>query len=426
VHRADVTEGGQAVKSRGRSLRALHPPRVRPYADRVRKPERGLLRATRAAAVAGLAAVALSAVSCGHGALLVDERTTMPYRALLEAADTLSAEPVALDASRPGEAPMPVAATLVHAIAGGETTDARPVFVLLNGVFSDARTWRFVVAPLAAHADVLLVDLPGTGNSSPRAPEGLDADAYAPRWLADRVYRALAKFVEIRPKSQDLILVGHSIAGTAVLRMLGDPTLRAEHAATRARIVGAALIAPGDVELRALLPTLDELAHLSAFEVGFARTFGMLEGRVEEATAASVLRPEARALRGEAERIVEALSDPDRRRASQAMLLRFRPETSDGAVDWDAAHAIAADNGRIDVPIALVWGREDDTLPLASGEKLAREIPGAQLVVVDDARHSVHQEQPLATSAALLRFAAKLGRHDRLRGDVGGADTTPR
>jgi len=380
----------------------------------------------RAAAFAGLAAVAVSSVSCGHGAVLVDERTTMPYRALLEAAGTLSAEPIALDASRPGEAPMPVAATLVHANAGGEATDARPVFVLLNGVFSDARTWRFVVAPLAAHADVLLVDLPGTGNSSPRAPEALEADAYAPRWLADRVYRALAKFGEMRPNNGKFVLVGHSIAGTAVLRMLGDPKLRAEYAATRARIVGAALIAPGDVELRAPLPTLDELAHLSAFEVGFARTFGMLSARVEEATAASVLRPEARALRGEAERIVEALSDPDRRRASQAMLLRFRPETSEGSVDWDAAHAIAADHSRIDVPVALVWGREDDTLPLSSGEKLAREIPGAELVVVDDARHSVHQEQPLATSAALLRFASKLERRARPRDHAGGAATTPR
>jgi pimeloyl-ACP methyl ester carboxylesterase len=143
------------------------------------------------------------------------------------------------------------------------------------------------------------------------------------------------------------------------------------------------------------------------------------------AGTAAFSEPESRALRGEAARIVEALTDPQRRQASQAMLLRFRPVKPDGSVDWDAAHAIAADYGRIDVPVALVWGREDDTLPLASGEKLAREIPGAQLIVVDDARHSVHQEQPLATSAALLRFAARLGRRDRPRDEVGGVAVAP-
>jgi pimeloyl-ACP methyl ester carboxylesterase len=364
----------------------------------------------------------LVVASCGRGAALVDERVTMPYRALLEASDTLSLEPVELDASRPGEPPMPIGAALVRATGAWPSAGPRPVFVLLNGVFSDARTWRFVVAPLAAHADVLLIDLPGTGRSSPRLPDELEVDAYSPRWLADRTYRALADCRKKEPNLGDFVVVGHSVAGTAVLRMLGDPGLRSEHAFTHTRIAGAALIAPGDVELREPVPTLDELAHLSAFEIGFARAFGMLEARVEEATVASVARPEERALRGESARIVEALSDPVRRRASQAMLLRFRPTRPDGTVDWEATRAIAADHRRIDVPVALVWGRDDDTLPLRSGEKLAREIPGSQLVVVDDARHSVHQEQPLATSAALLQFAASLRpRDERVRDAPAGA-----
>jgi pimeloyl-ACP methyl ester carboxylesterase len=85
-----------------------------------------------------------------------------------------------------------------------------------------------------------------------------------------------------------------------------------------------------------------------------------------------------------------------------------RPTRPDGSPDWDAIAPIAADHGRIDVPTALLWGREDDTLPLAMGEKLAREIPGSTLVVIDGARHSFHQERPHATSGALLALARAL------------------
>jgi pimeloyl-ACP methyl ester carboxylesterase len=354
--------------------------------------------------VVSLAAMAWSFASCTSSVQLVDERTAAPYAMLLDAENRLDQRPVSLEARRADEPSFPVAAVHVRSDAAREG----PVFVLVNGVFSDARTWRFVVAPLASHADVLLVDLPGTGRSNPRSPEGLEPDAYGPRWLGDRLYRALADWQSRQERPRDLVLVGHSIAGTTLLRMLGDPELRRAHSGTRANIVGAALLAPADVGASEWDPTLVELANLSGFEVGFADAVGLLEARVSEAIARSVERPEQSALRGEVDRFLEALRDPSRRTASQAMLLRARPVDEEQAPKWAEIREIAADHGRIDVPVALVWGRHDDTLPLAMGEKLAAEIPGSKLVVIEAARHSMHQEQPLATSAALLRFASTL------------------
>jgi pimeloyl-ACP methyl ester carboxylesterase len=351
-------------------------------------------------------AIALAASSCAHGPRLVDERATPPWRGLLASRDALPRRPITLDAPSPDGPGWTVAAEEIATGAGA----GGPVIVLLNGVFSDARTWRFVVAPLAARADLLLVDLPGTGRSDPREPEGLAEATYTPRWLADRTLAALASWQARQPAPRRLVLVGHSVAGTAILRALGDPGLRARHAATLATVAGAALIAPADVAAPSWSPTLVELAKLGAFEIGFASVFGFLRPKVEGAIAAGVAHPDERALGAEADRVLEVLSDRPRRRASQAMLLRVRPTTPDGAPDWAAIRDVAADHGRVDVPVAFVWGRDDDTLPLAMGEKLAREVPGARLVVIDDARHSVHQERPIATSEAILRFAGEVGR----------------
>jgi pimeloyl-ACP methyl ester carboxylesterase len=340
-------------------------------------------------------------LSCAPGPRLVDERATAPYRALLAARDALPRTPVTLPTGHDASAPSIVSGDLVR----GPRGDGAPLFVLLNGVFSDRRTWRFLVGPLAARGDVLALDLPGTGASDPREPDDLEPDAYTPRWLADRTLEALEAHLAREPRARPIVLVGHSVAGTAVLRALGDPALRERYGATLARVAAAALIAPADVAAPSWHPTLVELARLSAFEVRFADALGLLRPRVDRAIAAGVLHPDERALVGEPERVVEVLGDRARRRASQAMLRRVQPTRPDGARDEEAIAALAADHGRVGVPTLLVWGRDDDVLPLAMGEKLAREIPGSRLAVIEDARHSVHQERPVETSAAILAFA---------------------
>jgi len=45
--------------------------------------------------------------------------------------------------------------------------------------------------------------------------------------------------------------------------------------------------------------------------------------------------------------------------------------------------------GRLAVPVLVVHGADDPLFPLAHGQALARDIPGAQLVVVPDAGHGV-------------------------------------
>jgi len=348
-------------------------------------------------------AVALAAVECAPATQLLDERTTSPYMALRAADDGLLERSHRLDASEPGGPKLHV-----HAREIGLEHEEGPVIVLLNGIFSDGRTWRFVTAQLAAKRRVLVLDLPGTGQSSAPDPESLGAEAYTPRWIARATLRALASWQAEAPERRELVLVGHSIAGTVTMHLLGSPELGALHDELDARVVGAVLIAPADILTASWSPTLVELAKLSELEVGFGSAFGVLESRVEQAIVGSVEEPERRALGGEATRILESLQDRNRRRASQAMLRRIRPVRDDDTPIWPEVRALAEDYERIRAPTLLLWGRRDDALPVSMGEELRGRIPGAELEVVEGVRHSVHQEAPYAAADAIERFASRL------------------
>jgi pimeloyl-ACP methyl ester carboxylesterase len=277
--------------------------------------------------------------------------------------------------------------------------------VLLNGVFSDGSTWRFVTGPLAAHHDLLVIDLPGTGESACVDPDARPDDAFTPRWIGHRVWAAVTRFQSAQPAPRQMVLVGHSLAGAVILRMFGDPLLRAESVSERASSVGAVLIGSADIGTKDWSPVLIGLAKLTEPEITIGGAIGVLDSEVRGGIIRSVEHPERAALEGEATRMVAVLEDRDRCRASQLMLRRIRPIDTHELPVWSAIRPMVEDHHRVDLPVMLLWGRDDDILPLATGEKLASEIPGSRLVVIDDARHSVHQEDPLAVAVAIERFA---------------------
>jgi len=56
------------------------------------------------------------------------------------------------------------------------------------------------------------------------------------------------------------------------------------------------------------------------------------------------------------------------------------------------------------VPVLVVWGAADRIYPPEHGEAFAKAIPGAQLVVLDEAGHLPQLEVPTALLAAVLDF----------------------
>jgi len=58
----------------------------------------------------------------------------------------------------------------------------------------------------------------------------------------------------------------------------------------------------------------------------------------------------------------------------------------------------------IDVPTLLLWGRHDPVVPLEIGMRLERDLPNAQLHVLERCGHIPQEERPEDSFAVLTDF----------------------
>ena len=56
------------------------------------------------------------------------------------------------------------------------------------------------------------------------------------------------------------------------------------------------------------------------------------------------------------------------------------------------------------MPILIVWGRDDRIVDVRNATLFQHDIAESQLVVIDDAGHSVHEEKPDAVNRAIASF----------------------
>ena len=71
--------------------------------------------------------------------------------------------------------------------------------------------------------------------------------------------------------------------------------------------------------------------------------------------------------------------------------------------------ALAARVPELRVPTLILWGGRDRLIPLESGQRFAKEIPGSRLVVFERLGHVPQEEDPTATAAPVMDF---LGQRD--------------
>jgi haloalkane dehalogenase len=63
----------------------------------------------------------------------------------------------------------------------------------------------------------------------------------------------------------------------------------------------------------------------------------------------------------------------------------------------------------LDVPALLVWGQDDPFAPVTGAHRFERELPGAELVVLEGAGHFVWEDEPAGAAEAVSAFLARLG-----------------
>lgn len=267
-----------------------------------------------------------------------------------------------------GTAGARVFVTDVGEIRAGE----RPL-VLLHDVLQCGYAYDALAQGLAAERRVVVVDLPGAGESD--RPEPDDADGYAPHWLAGRVADTLA-MMDIR----EIDLLGAGFGAVVAF------ALALQHADAVQRLVAIAPPRSGmqlTHELRlARLPRIGELA----FERAYRRA------DLRRTLAAWCSSPEM-----VAELDVDVYWDRLGRAgglaAARAMLLQ----------SCELGELAEAATG-LEVPTLLLWGDRDQAVSTADCERWQELLPHARSVVVEGCGHAVAQEQPERVIAELAQF----------------------
>jgi pimeloyl-ACP methyl ester carboxylesterase len=249
------------------------------------------------------------------------------------------------------------------AVSSGGAGD--PV-VLVHGFGSNKSIWKEVCDGLADELSFHAIDLPGAGESP--APRRF-------RYTLEHLADVLTELILIKGL-KNVTLVGASLGGTVILLALirNRDALRPR---VRALCLIDAVAFPQDLPFFLELLRVPALGTLAVSLPGAA--FGW---RVLRRLPLDALRRSFEQYYG--------------RRAVREALVRTAR-----LIDPDGLAAYVERFAAIDLPTLVVWGRKDGIVPLRLGRRLARALPNARLLVLDDCGHSPHQQCPDEVAAAL-------------------------
>ncbi|MBD1551628.1 alpha/beta fold hydrolase [Pseudomonas typographi] len=242
--------------------------------------------------------------------------------------------------------------------------------VLVHGTPFSSQVWRRLAPLLAQHYRVYYFDLLGYGQSEMRAGQDVSPA------VQNRVLAALLEHWGLhRPH-----MVAHGFGGATALRayLLGG-----------CRYATLSLIDPV-----ALAPWGSPFVqHVRQYEQAFAQ----LPGYIHEAILPAYIGGAAHRPLRQAD--MQMHTGPWTGDVGQAAFYRQIAHMDRRYTD-EVEHRY----GEIDCPVQVIWGEQDQWLPIERGEALLARIAPARLVRVPQAGHLVLEDAPEAIMAALWGF----------------------
>jgi pimeloyl-ACP methyl ester carboxylesterase len=244
-----------------------------------------------------------------------------------------------------------------------------PALVLLHGFACSIRWWDGVVPALARENHVIRIDLLGHGGSEkPRDGYGMDEQA---RRVADALDRLGVRKADV---------VGHSMGGTVATALVQ---------ARRSLVNSLTIIDTGPEKGDGHLPFTARL--------GFVPVLGEAIRRVV---------PDSAVREGLESAFADGFKVPDRFVEDfRDMTYSSYDKSHDASDDYHDGGGLPERLQDDGVPLLVLFGREDDIVDVDSAQKY-RKVPGARIVVIDDAGHSPHVERPGATAHLISDFVA--------------------
>jgi 4,5:9,10-diseco-3-hydroxy-5,9,17-trioxoandrosta-1(10),2-diene-4-oate hydrolase len=253
--------------------------------------------------------------------------------------------------------------------------DEGPPLVLIHGIGASMESWAANVHPLAKTHRVYALDLVGFGSSDkPTAPYTLSF---------------LAQFVGDFMESQDIArasIIGHSLGGGVALK------LALEHAEKVDQLVlvsSAGLGREGHIFFRlGSLPLVGEyLTHPNR-----ERTAQFLEEMFHDPEMVT-------------EELVDLHYDlMSRPGAQEAYLSTLRSIATVFGTRRTVLRSVVDNLDQIAAPTLVVWGEQDEILPVAHAHVAAEAIPNARLHIFQKCGHFVPMEKAEAFNVLVSQF----------------------
>lgn len=243
--------------------------------------------------------------------------------------------------------------------------------VLIHGYASSAYSWKDVFLPLAEKYRVIAVDLKGFGFSG--KPDG----DYTRRAQGEIVAGLLDHL-----KIEKAWLAGNSMGGETALNVaLNHP----EKVLGLILIDSAGVAASGRADLAPWylrVPFLGRaVSALALTSDGIVRRG--LEKSFHDRTKVTGER-------------IKYYHAPLKTSGGQLAAMRARTQFD--------LHPVEDELGNIKAPTLIIWGAEDEIIPLAAGRRMREKIPGSRLVTFDGCGHLPQEEMPERTFTEMTDF----------------------
>lgn len=229
--------------------------------------------------------------------------------------------------------------------------------VLLHGWGDSSKGIAVISKELSAKYQVLALDLPGFGAT--QNPDEV--------WNLDDYGLFVANTIKKLGLKQPYAIIGHSNGGALAIRALAQGVLKAD----KLVLLASSGIRNRDSAKRLFLKIIAKTGNLA--------TIWMPE-RYRQA-----LRKSLYGVAG-----------------SDALVAPHLEETFKKTVRQD----VQSDAMMLDLPTLLIFARNDRAVPVADGQKYKELIRGAQLEVIEDAGHFVHQDKSEQVIGLIGRFLA--------------------
>jgi 2-hydroxymuconate-semialdehyde hydrolase len=261
-----------------------------------------------------------------------------------------------------------------------EEGEGAPV-LLIHGIPTNGALWSDVAPRLAARAHVLTVDMLGYGLSDP--PGGLPVDIVSQAgYLVD-----LLDLLGVERAT----VVGHDIGGGVAQNL----AVRYPERVERLGLVNSVCYDSWPIpEMKAIQATAPVVEHLPPGLTTKGLKTGLRRGFVHQDRAERFL-----------DLFLEPFSTPE---GLKVFVEHAR------SLDSRHTEEIAPRLSALRIPVAVAWGREDPFQEVHWAERLASDIPTAELTVIDEASHFSPADAPEPVAEALLRLLDRPAGDQRL------------